>query len=389
MDIQDLEFVSRSQTPAQMAEAMEAMGLEATISASTDQPEPVPAQEPTVETTEATPEPAIEEPPAPVATPAKKPNSSKERKIAKLSSQLDTVGSELAREKSERERLERELSEARRQPVATPAPVPTPAPAAPVVTPTALRAKPTRAEFFDKEDPDEAYQEALTDWKLDSREHAKQTADAQVAADKAAKDRADQESLIVQRKQESAEFYATRIAQTKVKYPDFDTVLAAAKTPEPFSHALLGAMEEFGPEMLYAMAKDQVLLDKIVAATRMPEKPTVADYIKAKKAAVREFTKIEEQLAAAVEAVAAPDETEDDAEDDDADEAEVTPEVAPIPPPAPPVPTSTPARTPKPKPVVPVGGRGGSPVKAIKQMTDEEIRNMPMDEYRKKVYGHG
>ena len=110
-------------------------------------------------------------------------------------------------------------------------------PAAPT-TPAAPKPKPEPGDF----DTQAEYLDALTDWKIEEREKAREAA----AREEKAKTEA-------QSKQTT---WNERLASAKTRYPDFDQVM---RTPFPMSPAMREAMleSELGPELGYYLVKHQ------------------------------------------------------------------------------------------------------------------------------------
>jgi hypothetical protein len=124
-------------------------------------------------------------------------------------------------------------------------PVQTP-PAPPV--PAAPKPKPQPGDF----DTNAEYIDALTDWKIEEREKARETAT-----------KAEQAKTEAQTKQTT---WNERLAAAKTRYPDFDQAL---KTPFPMSPAMREAMleSELGPDLGYYLVKHQEEAQRIAAMT--------------------------------------------------------------------------------------------------------------------------
>ena len=102
----------------------------------------------------------------------------------------------------------------------------------------------------------EAYQEALTDWKLDEREHVRKAQDLQRQAHEA--------------EQKIQTEWSKREKQAAKLHDDYDDVIDTVKPPEgPGVLAARQAMleDEAGPEILYYLAKHPDELKRIAALT--------------------------------------------------------------------------------------------------------------------------
>ena len=157
----------------------------------------------------------------------------------KKKSGVQRLKEKLQAEREEKIRLEERLRilEEGRKP-AEPA-VPTPAPAA----------------SKDRPDPDKfltqaEYLDALTDWKIEQREAAKEAA--------AKEEKAKAEAQVKQKT------WDERLTAAKGRYPDFDQAL---KTPFPMSPAMREAMleSELGPDLGYYLVKHQEEAGRIAA----------------------------------------------------------------------------------------------------------------------------
>lgn len=171
------------------------------------------------------------------------------------------------------DKLTRELAETRRQLEANASAKPAAAEAKPAEQAPAQAAddfakpKPKLEDFPSLED----YTEAVSDWKLDQREHSK--------AQAAAKERAEKEA------KELTESWQTRKADAQARHEDFDEVLEAVsdvKIPPALQRAILES--EHGPEIAYTLAQDRKELARIAALSPL--------------AAAREVGKLEAQLIA-------------------------------------------------------------------------------------------
>jgi hypothetical protein len=185
------------------------------------QAETAPAPEPETKTQE----PEVEEDES--AEPAKGRGGSRQRKIDKL-----------VRENAE---IRQMLESLRAQP-----PAETPKASAPAET----AGKPKLENF----ETLEAYQEALTDFKLDERERARQAQDAERQAREAA--------------QKIQTEWSRRQRAAQQSHDDYDDVIDAVKAPEgPGVAAARQAMleDEAGPEILYWLAKHPDDLQRIAA----------------------------------------------------------------------------------------------------------------------------
>lgn len=192
--------------------------------------------------------PPREEPPA-----AAESEETKQAKTGPQSGADETQQSEEEAEGSEKpsrangrvrkiDRLTRENEQLRAQLAATQQPAPQPAPAPPP-KPAEPPGKPHLRDFKTLEE----YQEALTDWKMDQREAARQTA---AAAEK------------LQADWQSAETAA------RTAHPDYDEIIQSVRAPEgPGVPAMRQAMleDEAGGEVLYHLATHPEELERIAA----------------------------------------------------------------------------------------------------------------------------
>jgi regulator of replication initiation timing len=124
--------------------------------------------------------------------------------------------------------------------------------------------RPQRAQFAS----DEAYTDALTDWKVDQR----------IAADK----RKDAEARAAAAQQQVARNWQTQVEAGKEDMPDFDAVVGAAEVV--FPQVVLDAVVDAGPRVAYQLAKDPEQARRIAAM-----RPS---------AAIAAVVKLGEQLAA-------------------------------------------------------------------------------------------
>lgn len=209
---------------------------EETPSAAADTEKPPAKTEPDSETDATQEQGKDQEPPEGEETDHAKRIGSRQRRIDKLTKELET-------ERREKEELRRQIAG---QPV-TPAEEPSPGKPKPA---SAEAGKPRLDDF----ETLEAYQEALTDWKLDQREAARKEADA-----KAAGERAQVEARAAWEKKERA---------ARKAHADFDDVLDTVEIPATAGvlaarQALLE--EEAGAEILYYLGKHPKEIERIAA----------------------------------------------------------------------------------------------------------------------------
>lgn len=301
-------------------------------------------------------------PPAPPAAgsepPKKKPGS------VKLKEKLQAQVQENATLKAEVERLKTLAPPA----PAAAAPPPAEAPA-PVPEPE-LRAKPTWADFEDAEDQHTAFTEAITEWTVDKKEFVKEKARReQEKIDAPAREAAKRATA---EQTEVFEGFRNRTTPVRERHPDFDQKIAAIP-PSPVMAAVV-MREEDGPELAYWLADNPDELLALNDATKTDATSTPAQVQSAMGKMHQALGRIRYIIS------------------QEGPSGEEPNREVPPPAPAPPVtqvpPAAAPVGAPPPKkatPVAPVGARGASSSKTLAQMTPEEIRAMPPDEYRSRV----
>lgn len=351
--------------------------------------------------------------------PRRAPRNSRERKIIRLEEQL-----RLAHE--EREKRDRELENLRAKLTAPPAPpvdIPAvtktedPKPAAPAPAPVAAGPdpdetplpKPKRADYFDADDPDEAYTDAMFAWKDQERERAsrlgekvKARQEQESKSQEEARKRQEAEDERKSAEQKASDEYQASIQSARTRHADWDAVLA---TPGDLCSPAMGHVVKAtaNAEILYWLGKHPEAASRICRETQLPEKPTQQDVARVMRVVYREFDKIDADIQASLAVnESAQDSAADEDEDEDEDELAVTPQVAPAaaatpkttPAPATPTPQVQPPASPapaahppvvKPKftPVTPVGSRGGVQQKTLAEMTPDEMRSLSPEEFRK------
>jgi len=145
------------------------------------------------------------------------------------------------------DRLTREVEELKRQIAGSPV---KPQDKPPEPAQSATTGKPKLEDFQTLE----AYQEALTDWKLDERERTRKEADARTAAEEA-----------VRKEQDG---WAKKEKAARKAHDDYDDLMDTVKIPAgPGVLAARQAMleDEHGAELLYHLAKNPKELERIAA----------------------------------------------------------------------------------------------------------------------------
>jgi hypothetical protein len=285
--------------------------------------------------------PAAPEPPAVAVVDDPEP-----RQIQDLESQLSEIA-------TERQKADRELSELRSRSVAPYSPAPPVAPPA-AEPPVGPKPKPTRADFFDAEDPDEAFLDALSDYKDNERarvqrlaDEAKSRQEQENKAQEEARKRQEAESARKAEESKVADEYKASLDAARAKHSDWDAVLA---TPGELCSPAMAYVAQIAAnaEIFYWLGKHPEEATRICAATKLPQNASEAERERAKWVARREFDKIEAGLRAMPRSAA--------------------PQVKPVK---------------KHTPVTPVANRGGPAQKTLSEMTAEEVRNLSPTEYRK------
>lgn len=403
-EIPDFVFTSKTQSPEQIQKALEERGYtEFQIERLTDTPDP---EEPEASEEPEEPEaPEAPEEPAPAAPePPKKPEPPKAPdKPAEPPKPGDTPprpkesGSAKAKRQRDeaRERvkdLERQLEEAKKAPVAQPAaapPPPAPKPEPPVEPePVFSKTKPKFEDFEKSDDQLSDFNEALTDWKLDKRDFEKA---------KEEKVRKKQEDAVraVETQRTESQRQSAEDANRKViewrdealkKYPDFEEIALNPKVKINDAMSTVVMHTERSHDLAMWLGQNPAEARKIFDETTFPKGATDDQKQRLVLKAARLLGRIEAGL---------PPADEPEPEDDDLEPEETTeePEAITEPPPpeppkpAPPAPPKAPASQlppKKPTPPTPVGNRGGgSGPKRISQMSADELRKLPPDEYRK------
>jgi hypothetical protein len=315
---------------------------------------------------------AREEPPKPPAAPetpagaAPVVDDPEPRQIQELESDLTEI-------RDEREKAERALSELRsrsrlaapaapapqvgEKPRESPTTVAPPAAESPVAE-EPVGPKPTRSDFFDADDPDEAFTEALLDWKDKEREFKQRHADNE----RKAREEAERNSKAAQeeaRKRKEAEDaasaasklvndeYAKSLKATRDRHADFDAVM---QTPGELCSPAMGhvARNSANAEILYWLGSHPKEATRICAATQLKPGASQIEVERVMRVVYREFDKIEADIHGLPRSAA--------------------PQVRPIK---------------KHTPVTPVASRGGSSQKTLTQMSREELRALDQSDYRK------
>jgi uncharacterized cysteine cluster protein YcgN (CxxCxxCC family) len=338
-----------------------------------------------------------DEPAAPVVegqppAPKKHRPGSKDRKITRLSTELET-------ERTARLALEARLTELEKG-KGSPAPTATPVTTEPVAAEDdpfkdipALGAKPKYEDFADQDDPMTAFADARDSWKDEQIERDRLIREAKQKQEEGrkSKETAEQEAS------RNAELQAVeaRIAPAKQKYSDYDAKVSAVTDCPTVLVETINKFSTMPGEVKYYLANHPEELEKIAKKVRgLTDKSSVAEVNHKIALSHAQLLILEEKLEAELQASQQVDDDMDDPDDGVADQVEepVKPApaaaVPPAPKPAEPRRNATPP-TPKPAsaPHNPVGGRRvAAPQKSISQMTPDELRDMPMEEYRAKMY---
>lgn len=409
MPTQEFEYVveSKSMGKDELAAALNGQGY-ATVNVETVTNEPVittppeSAAEPVVV---ATPEPAAAAPPVESDPPAdvtlndhlvrarqarhEKEEASKKKLVRKLTAAEE----ELTKERGERERLTRELVEARRS---APAPVATPAPE-PAFVP---KPKPKFADFVNAEEPSEAFSEVLTRHIIDETNREREHKDS-IAAGKRKQEEDANKAII----EATRARWQPKIEAAKKAYSDYETLLQGpegkTRTSQLMDYEL--DVDPEGYKVQYWLLKNPKECERIADLTKDDGKASQEDRQAHHRLVIREFAKISDLIAKETPPVV------DDPDEDEIDEAEEFPEATPEAVPAgrearaaaagaPPVPAkqaeappaaakpAAPAPKPLPKPEsMPrtVGSRAAAHTKRYEDMSPDEQRALPIDEVRR------
>lgn len=347
--------------------------------------------------------------PAVVAPPAEKP-SRIQRLRAKHAAETASLKAENDRIATEAADLRRRL-EARATPPAEKPPTATETKPA-VAAPAAIDDPEPDPEKYDNGIYDPRYTKDLTRWT--TRETRREEDARKSAADAEAKTKRETDARQSAESREEAdrtaaeERWKTQADRGKQKYPDFE-----AKTAQPiYSPTMANVLRDLdrGDDLAYWLASHPEECSVLAKATVFdPEKATKSEIRAHYRKVEREFARIEALLPIEASPTAEDTDTDDDTDDDTADapvlepdrpdKVYVPPAAASAQAPAAPAAQAsreTPpkaAATPKPKsdPPPSVGSRGGTRERSVEQLvtasrgsrTEEELRNMDADEYRK------
>lgn len=385
-ELPELVISSKTQSKETIAALMAAQGYETQdiiVESVTDAPPPP------------DPEPVVETPPEPEPqVPAGDAGGLSEQEVEELLTETPSApaggkktGSQRLKEKlqakdQENADLRAKLDALQANPPAgTPPPAaPAPAAAAPVAeapppTPEPepeLKPEPKWSDFEDAEDQLAAFTLASSRYAvyesdfIKAKEHREKERKEAPVKEAAAKVEAETREIQTKFRERAEVFKAER--------PDLDQVIQAAPAPTPMLARIVMEAED-GPKLALWLAEHPDELTTLNTQSATDDKTTAQQH-NAKAAAVYEsFGRIRYIMSL-----------------DSGTPAGEAPPADPPPPPAtqpPPAaaPPATPAATPpkvKPSPVTPVGSRGATPNKTLAQMTQDEIRNMPPDEYRRR-----
>jgi hypothetical protein len=392
VDLSDIVVSSKSQTPEEMSKVLTEMGFEA-VEVEVKNADPAPAEEKPTEEPAADPEKVDDQPAAdPVESEASESDDSAdteeetpsgdqppaEKKLSKNAKRLKAARAREEALRAENEELKKKLATGT---PATEVGKPASEAAAPATTPaekedidTPLK-KPTRAEFFDAEDPDEAYLDALADY----RDNEKTRKGKIEQRDRQAEQTRSQQETVSREVQKEWEQQKTK---ARDRHEDFDQVF---DDPTPLlSEAMNVALQSASDkaELAYWLGTHRDEAKRIMALTAIQPGESQSSVQKKLRAAYVEFDRIEKLITDS--GVSA----NDDNDDDDADER-VKP---PVTPPAAlpksqgqPAPAASAAAAPPKKhtPITPVGASRVNAKKDIAKMSAGEIKKLSADEYRK------
>ena len=367
-------------------------------------------------------------PPAPdlaAAAPAVDPNAPQrkakpgkvERQLARANSTIDEMRREMAELKGMVLGRQQSASDAPPAPAATPPPPPkvetTPAAPPAVEIPKFDKPRPRRDDFFDAADPEAAYEDAVTDWKIEGREF-----------DKTARSEADKRQQEQQKQAEVQRATKTRwneaIAEAKAELPDFDAAISkqhfdADKKPLPIINGpmdYLAKIRKTGPRILYWLATHPEEANKIAVKTFVPDPNDAWAVEEAMSEVRREYDRIEADLKAnppkppVVQTAPGTEVPSDNEYDEFADdeELEVDPNLQPVTsdpaagkkveqapsrgtvdtkPPTRQTPPAAPV-VPKPEPVKRVGSHQTHVSRSIVDTPPEVVKQLSPEEYRRR-----
>lgn len=413
-----IQVFSRTQSAEQIEAALSGQGYEgfeaqtySTAPIAPPEPPPAEVQAPPVETEEQR---------------RKSPPGKKERLISRQQKEIETLRAEKAKWDVDfaelRGRIEG-ISSVRTAPVAEPAAVveePKAVEPPPVVqeAPAAL-ARPKREQFFEAEDPDSAYEDAVADWKYDTRkaqEKAEETRQAKAAAEQARL--ADEKKAVDEKKAHQKKLldrWNDAETEAKKEFADYDTVMETRhfdKENKPLM-IMSGPMAHIarrmpaGPKILYWLGTHPEEANKLASKTVVDSNDEWA--VEAAMEEVRtEFKRIQGELKAAPppkveeKKPAAPvvDDEDDDSDDEELESDPNIPVAAPAdhgrkveqPPAAGTVDTKPPAQKvpiaslpvgDKSEPVPRVGNRQTHVNRNLLDTPPEVLRQLTPDEYRR------
>lgn len=386
MNEPEMVLESKTQSPETMQQVLGADYDELAVTVMTDQPveETPPAAEPPatppVEPSSSAPSPA----PGPEAgappdggtpaTPTEDGQTPEGKRKTSGSAKLKERNQHL---QAENTRLAAELETLKKgQPKVEPPPATPPATPQPQATPAPDDPEPQEDQF----ETWAQYTKALTAWGVREarREEAKKD---RLAQEQAESDRKTQQAEESRRQAESAQAAETErwtgmVEEAKEQYPDYDDVMQATKDKIAAAPALVTAVRdhEDGARLAYYLCTHLDEEHRISELVKLPANANERQIRQAVIQASNELNRIAETLAAAPAAPAGAS-------------REVRPPESGTPPAAPPAPkpaAAAPAPPKKPIPPTTVGSRGNGNVRKLEQMSAEEVRQMDVDEYRKR-----
>ena len=390
-DSPDLIFSSKTQTSKELQAVLSEDGysqFQATdLSDAAPEPEP-PAGDPPADPPEdpaaPPPDPAAPAPPAAPAgdppaepKPKGKPGSQREKeKRQQLETDLEKERTEKQAVLAEKDRLAAQLAALQSNPpaAAPPAPLPaagaTPAPAA-----TAPAAAPEpKEEDFEGDIIAFAVAKAVWQVKEDQRKSAESTrlANEQAETDKRTKEAKDAQDRLAAQQAADNERWNAQVAKAKETHPDLDELYARVQKDNSIIGEQLLAVcvrdREDGAELMYYLFSHPEEENRLSKLVKPPANATERQIRMLAVTAHAELNKLAAQLSSASPQPAAP---------------AAAPLAAPAAP-QPPPPAQAPNVPAKPVPPTPVGQRQASSYRRIEQMSQQELRDMPLDEYRKR-----
>jgi hypothetical protein len=317
--------------------------------------------------------PPVQDPTPPPAEPAHKPKPGSK----KYKEQRDKAIADLARATQEKADLERKLAEvtAGRTAPETAAPAAAPAPAA--AAPAEELGPEPQLDDVDKDGnplyPDyKDFSKALTRWTLK---------DERIKADKAAESarQAREEEDRKQRRSaletQDNQRWAAAVQSAKDAFPDFDEVMAKPRQ-RIIPPALITAVRDHadGGKLAYLLETHPEVEARLAKLAELPQNPSDREVRLVFGRLYTELSQVEAEVAGKAPAVQTPPAAAPASREARAAAAAAAPQAA-APAPQPPK---------KFTPPTPVGSRGTPGYRTLKQMTEKELREMDIDEFRRR-----